>query len=55
MDYLERISADEKYSEFFEIDWSDIRSHEGRRLPVVKIGNSPLGANTRSVWIDAGL
>ena len=54
MDYLERLSKDEKYSNIFAIDWSDMLTHEGRKLPIVKIGNSPLGAKTRGVWIDAG-
>ena len=55
IDYLERLSSDKKYSNFFEIDWSDKRTHENRKLPIVKIGTSPLGDQTRSVWIDAGL
>ena len=55
MDYLDRLSNDEKYSNIFEVDWSDILTHEGRKLPIVKIGNSPLGKQTRGVWIDAGL
>ena len=54
MDYLERLSKNDKYSNIFEIDWSDVLTHEGRKLPIVKIGNSPLGAKTRGVWIDAG-
>ena len=54
MNYLENLSNDEKYSKIFQIDWSDMRTHEGRKLPIVKIGNSPFGAQTRGVWIDAG-
>ena len=31
------------------------RSVEGRKLYVLKIGMSPLGDNTRAVWIDGGI
>ena len=55
MDYLERLSKVEEYQSFFHVDWSSEKTtFEGRMLPIVKIGNSPLGKETRAIWIDAG-
>jgi len=31
------------------------RSHEDRKILMVKIGRSPLGPSTRAVWIDGGI
>jgi len=31
------------------------RSHEDRKILMFKIGRSPLGKNTRAVWIDGGI
>ena len=31
------------------------RSHEGRKILMLKIGKSPRGSDTRAVWIDGGI
>lgn len=55
MAYLENLERNPDYSGFFSVDWAaGERTHEGRKLPIVKIGNSKLGDETRAVWIDAG-
>ena len=32
-----------------------LRSHEGRKILMLKIGKSPRGSDTRAVWIDGGI
>ena len=31
------------------------RSHEGRKILMLKVGTSPRGAETRAVWVDGGI
>jgi len=31
------------------------RSHEGRKIIMLKVGNSPRGSQTRAVWVDGGI
>ena len=31
------------------------RSHEGRKILMLKVGTSPKGAETRAVWVDGGI
>jgi hypothetical protein len=47
MAYLENLESDSKFSDFLTVDWSNARSHEGRKLPIVKIGYKSSGRNTR--------
>ena len=31
------------------------RSHEGRKILMLKVGTSPRGSETRAVWVDGGI
>jgi len=50
--WLEKIAADNP--DFVTL--TDMgRSHEGRKLLMLKVGKSPRGSDTRAVWIDGGI
>ena len=31
------------------------KSHEGRKILMLKVGTSPRGSETRAVWVDGGI
>ena len=31
------------------------KSHEGRKILMLKVGTSPRGSDTRAVWVDGGI
>ena len=31
------------------------KSHEGRKILMLKVGTSPRGSGTRAVWVDGGI
>ena len=52
MAYLEQAAAD--YPSFVSLSQRG-KTHEGRKIMMIKIGNDPEAKETRAVWIDAGI
>ena len=49
--YVENLAKD--YPEIVQLSYIG-DSVEGRKIPLLKIGNTPFGEKTRAVWFDAG-